>query len=96
MADLFRNLLSLVVFILVAYVLVLIGLALIPVVLTIFCIAFVWYFFKLYKIRKAMEQTIREHGDTSFHSAMRQNRDATSDIIEVEYEEVIVEKDKKD
>ena len=92
-----QSLLSLLVFGLIAYGVLLISLTLLPIVLFFACIAVIWYVWKMHQLRKNIERTIRDEGDVGFSSAMRQPRrqDVDGETIEVEYE-VVETKTKKD
>ena len=94
----FQSLFSLFLFGLFAYGILLISLTLLPVVLFFACIAVIWYVWKMHTLRKNIEKTIRDQGDVSFNSAMRQSRrpDADGETIEVEYEVVEAKSEKKD
>lgn len=86
--DIIRNLFALVVFVCLAVLLLYIGAALLLVALVVGAIAAVWYGIKFYFIRKELTAALREHEETRFHHATRQQADTEGAVIEGEFVEI--------
>lgn len=89
-----RNILMLVLFLCVAFVMLYIGIAVVAVVLVVGLIAAAWYGWKFYFIRRELERTVREHQQARPASQQRrQQRPDEGEVIDAEYYEV--DKDQK-
>lgn len=92
--DFIKNLFALIVFFCVAALLLYVGVAVLLVALAVGAVAAVWYAVKFYFIRRELVQTMREHQNTRFHSAVRRDRkEEQGDVIDGEFVELDDEKD---